>query len=79
MKHTERMIPTLGTAFAPVAAMAIAASVTAAPLVQDIAAPPQPDRDQSLISPVGGYAIMALFFAVIVMVSLIPSKRGAQD
>ena len=79
MKHTERMIPSLGTALAPVAALAIAASAAAAPVVQDIAAPPQPDRDQSLISPVGGYAIMALFFAVIVMVSLIPSKRGAQD
>ncbi len=79
MKHTERMIPSFGTAVASVAALAIAGAATAAPLVQEIAAPPQPDRDQSLISPVGGYAIMALFFAVIVMVSLIPSKRGAQD
>ena len=79
MKHTERMTTSLGTALASAAAMAVVGAATAAPLFQEIAAPPQPDRDQNLISPVGGYAIMALFFAVIVMISLIPSKRGAQD
>ena len=61
------------------APLALAAAALAAPLPQDVAAPPQPDRNQNLISPVGGYAIMALFFGVIVSVSLIPSKRGAQD
>lgn len=79
MKHTERTHPSLRTAAAAATAMAIAATATAAPLLQDVAAPPQPDRNQTLISPVGGYAIMALFFAAIVMISLIPSKRGAQD
>lgn len=79
MKHTERRTQPARTAFAALTALAISAASAAAPLLQDVAAPPQPDRNQNLISPVGGYAIMALFFAVIVMISLIPSKRGAQD
>ena len=79
MKHTERPNMPIRSALSALAVLAIAAGAAAAPLVQDVAAPPQPDRNQNLISPVGGYAIMALFFAVIVMISLIPSKRGAQD
>ena len=79
MMHTERKNQPARTAFAALAALAVSAASSAAPLLQDVAAPPQPDRNQNLISPVGGYAIMALFFAVIVMISLIPSKRGAQD
>ena len=79
MNHSERQPQTVRTALAALAALAISAASAAAPLLQDVAAPPQPDRNQNLISPVGGYAIMALFFAVIVMISLIPSKRGAQD
>ena len=79
MKHTERRTQPARTALAALSALAISAASAAAPLLQDVAAPPQPDRNQNLISPVGGYAIMALFFAVIVMISLIPSRRGAQD
>ena len=79
MNTPRRPAMTLRAALAALPALAIAAAATAAPRLQDVAAPPQPDRNQSLISPVGGYAIMALFFAAIVMISLIPSKRGAQD
>jgi hypothetical protein len=42
-------------------------------------APPQPDRSLPLISPVGGYALMALATAALIGVSLLPSKRGHQD
>ena len=79
MNTPRRPVPFVRAAAAALPALAIATAAAAAPLVQDVAAPPQPDRNQSLISPVGGYAIMALFFAVIVMISLLPSKRGAQD
>ncbi len=64
---------------APLLAGMLAASAAGAPRLQEVAAPPQPDRNQNLISPVPGYAIMAVFFAAIIGVSLIPSKRGHQD
>jgi hypothetical protein len=79
MNTPRRPATTARASLAALSALAISAAASAAPRLQDVAAPPQPDRNQSLISPVGGYAIMALFFAVIVMISLIPSKRGAQD
>jgi hypothetical protein len=42
-------------------------------------APPQPDRSLGLVSPVGGYALMALATMALIGVSLLPSKRGHQD
>ena len=41
--------------------------------------PPTPDKGLALYSPVGGYALMALDTAVVISVSLLPSKRGHQD
>ena len=74
MRHTHhRILP------AAVLALSFAAATAAAPMAEDAAAPPQPDRNQNVISPVGGYAIMAIFFVAIISVSLLPSKRGAQD
>ncbi len=42
-------------------------------------APPQPDRSLGLVSPVGGYALMAIATMALIGVSLLPSKRGHQD
>ncbi len=42
-------------------------------------APPQPDRSLGLVSPVAGYALMALATMALIAVSLLPSKRGHQD
>lgn len=63
-------------ALAGFAALAAAGSAAAqAPAV----APPQPDRSLGLVSPVGGYALMALATMALIGVSLLPSKRGHQD
>ena len=42
-------------------------------------APPQPDRSLGLVSPVAGYALMALAAMALIAVSLLPAKRGHQD
>jgi len=62
-------------AFAGFAVLAAAGSVAA----QAPAAPPQPDRSLGLVSPVGGYALMAIATMALIGVSLLPSKRGHQD
>ena len=57
------------------AVLAAAPAVAQAPA----SAPPQPDRSLGLVSPVAGYALMALATAALIGVSLLPSKRGHQD
>ena len=65
--------PLVAAGFAALAAAGSAAAQAPA------MAPPQPDRSLPLISPVGGYALMALATAALIGVSLLPSKRGHQD
>jgi hypothetical protein len=62
------------------------AAVVACVLSQHVAAmqeepvpPPQPNRALTLVTPVIGYGIMALATASLVVVSLMKSRRGAQD
>ncbi|MFM8873388.1 MAG: hypothetical protein ACKOJI_08585 [Phycisphaerales bacterium] len=62
-------------AFAGFAVLAAAGSAAA----QAPAAPPQPDRSLGLVSPVGGFALMAIATMALIGVSLLPSKRGHQD
>ncbi len=62
------------------AALLAAALGSQALAVQDeVEAPPPPNRSLTLQSPVVGYGIMALAAAALVGVSLMRSKRGAQD
>ena len=63
---------------AALAGLAVLAAAPQAALAQAVA-PPQPDRSLGLVSPVGGYALMALAAAALIGVSLLPSKRGHQD
>ena len=69
-------------------ARTIAAAIVAAPALlaaaasaqaTDVTPPPQPDKGITLIGPVGGYALMALAAGLLITVSLIPARRGAQD
>ena len=62
------------------------AAVVACVLSQHVAAmqeepvpPPQPNRALTLVTPVIGYGIMALATAAVIGISLMRSKRGAQD
>ena len=73
MNATRILRSLLAAGFAVLAAAGSAAAQ--APAV----APPQPDRSLPLVSPVGGYALMALAAAALIGVSLLPSKRGHQD
>jgi hypothetical protein len=66
-------------AIALAAVSALAAASVASAMPQDVATPPQPDRSMNLISAVGGYALMAIMAAGVVLVNLMPSKRGHQD
>lgn len=64
------------------AAAVLCTAAAAAPAlgVQDAAeTPPQPGRSLTLQSPIAGYAVMALFAAGLVGISLMRSRRGAQD
>lgn len=45
----------------------------------DVEPPPQPNRQLTLVSPLYGYAIMALAAAGLVGISLIRARRGEQD
>lgn len=65
----------LACAALPALFLASAASA----LVQEVATAPQPDRSMDLSSPVGGYALIAIMAAGVVLVNLMPSKRGHQD
>ena len=62
-------------ALAGFAVLAAGSAAAQAPAV----APPQPDRSLGLMSPVGGYALLALATMALIGVSLLPSKRGHQD
>lgn len=57
----------------------IAASMAFVPAASAQDAPPQPNRSLTGVSPVLGYAIMALGAAAIIGASLMPAKRGHQD
>lgn len=65
--------------------VALAAAICAASLAvpaalgAEVEPPPQPNRQLSLVSPLGGYAIMALAAAGLVGISLIRARRGEQD
>jgi hypothetical protein len=63
------------------AALLVAAAFTApaAARQEEAETAPQPGRNLTLQTPVIGYAIMALAAAGLVGVSLMRSKRGAQD
>ena len=76
------MMPSSRIAFRLAATVALAAaSVCCHAFAQDGEAspPPQPNRALGLVTPVIGYAIMAVAAAALVMVSLLKSRRGAQD
>jgi hypothetical protein len=45
----------------------------------DVEPPPAPNRQLTLVSPLGGYAIMGLAAAGLVGISLIRARRGEQD
>ena len=64
--------------FAALAGFAVLACAPQVAQAQALA-PPQPDRSLGLVSPVAGYALMALATAALIGVSLLPSKRGHQD
>ncbi len=67
--------------FAAAAALA-AAAIAARPAVavqDEVEAPPAPNRALTLQTPVVGYGIMALATAAVIGISLMRSKRGAQD
>jgi hypothetical protein len=66
-------------AFAAAISAALAAAMPAAAVQDESDAPPQPSRSLVLQSPIGGYAVMALAAAGLVAVSLMRSRRGAQD
>lgn len=51
----------------------------AALAMQEVATPPQPDRNMGTVNPVGGYALIAIAAAAVVLVNLMPAKRGHQD
>jgi hypothetical protein len=82
MGTSNRMLPSLGRA-ATRAALACAcaawAFVDAAHAMQEVATPPQPDRNMGTVNPVGGYALIAIAAAAVVLVNLMPAKRGHQD
>jgi hypothetical protein len=61
------------------AALLGAAALTCAAAAQDVNPAPEPDRGLQGISPVWGYAIMAILGAAILGTSLLPARRGAQD
>lgn len=78
----QRMFPSLGrTASRAALACACAAwaFADAALAMQEVATPPQPDRNMGTVNPVGGYALIAIAAAAVVLVNLMPAKRGHQD
>ena len=66
-------------AMRPLTVCALLAALAIAPASSAQDAPPQPNRSLTGISPVAGYALMALAAAAIIGVSLMPAKRGHQD
>lgn len=60
-------------------ALLAACALTSAVAAQDVNPAPEPDRGLQGISPVWGYAIMAILGAAILGTSLLPARRGAQD
>lgn len=82
MGTSHRMFPSLDRA-ATRAALACAcaawAFADAALAMQEVATPPQPDRNMGTVNPVGGYALIAIAAAAVVLVNLMPAKRGHQD
>ena len=82
MATSHRMSPFLGRA-ATRACLACACAAwslaDAALAMQEVATPPQPDRNMGTVNPVGGYALIAIAAAAVVLVNLMPAKRGHQD
>jgi len=80
MKHPNRSSAAMRTAalLAPASAWLLSAAASAMQAAET-SAPPQPEKGLGLVSPVGGYALMAIAAAAIISVSLIPAKRGHQD
>lgn len=64
---------------AALAALALLALAAPALGMQDVATPPQPDRGMGVVSPILGYGLMAIAAAGMVLVNLMPAKRGHQD
>ncbi len=64
---------------APAVLLACALAQPALALQEEPLPPPQPNRQLTLVTPVIGYAVMALATAALVGVSLLKSRRGAQD
>ena len=75
MAHLNAPRPLRTAALAGFVVLAAGSAAAQAPTV----APPQPDRSLGLVSPVGGYALMAIATMALIGVSLLPSKRGHQD
>ena len=65
----------------PLLAAALGAAFLSAPSAfgADVEPPPPPNRQLTLVSPLPGYAIMALAAAGLVGISLIRARRGEQD
>jgi hypothetical protein len=61
------------------AALGMASLASPVAIGADVEPPPQPNRQLTLVSPLGGYAIMALAAAGLVGISLIRARRGEQD
>ncbi len=82
MGTPHRTFPSLGPAATRAAfacACAALAFSDAALAMQEVATPPQPDRNMGTVNPVGGYALIAIAAAAVVLVNLMPAKRGHQD
>jgi tellurite resistance protein TehA-like permease len=73
MKFTQRLLSSTLTTLAPLAALA----VTSAALAQ-ATGPRQPKVD-AVPSPVIGYGIFLVFAAIVLAISLYPSKRAHSD
>jgi hypothetical protein len=69
--------PRIAAAAVCVALLAPAATCVAAQ--DEVEPPPPPNRALTLQTPVVGYGIMAIATAGVIVVSLMRSKRGAQD